>query len=38
MIKYLERQRKPALDGVCNEGDSELGKDTNSRLTVVNCL
>ena len=36
--KYLERLRNPMVDGVCDEGCLELGKDPIHRLTVVNCL
>ena len=28
----------PMVDGVCDEGDLELGEDYGPRITVINCL
>ena len=34
----MERQSKPEVDRVCDEGDLELGEDIYPRMTVVNVL
>ena len=34
--KALKRLRNPTVDGVCYEGDLELGKDTVPQTTVDN--
>ena len=37
-MKFLEILSNPTVDGVCDEGDLELGKDTVPQTTVANCL
>ena len=36
--KLLEALSNPTVDGVCDEGDLELGKDPVPQTTVDNCL
>ena len=36
--KSLEILKNPIVDGVCNEGDLELGIDSVTKMTVFNCL